>query len=448
MKKRLIGTVLLLVSLMFAPQLSYLSAKAQKTQAGKPAGASVSGAVSDRADVPIPEAKVTLTNSKTGAVRTAATDDDGNYRFDGVAPGTYTFKIEAQSFGTHTKTNVVVASQSLTFNVKLSSTMSITEDAAAIADTSREFYSVAFSPDGRYILTGDDGNDAILWDVNTGKEIRRFGQSHTVRSVAFSQDGSNVLIGGGGFLDPGYARLLETATGKEVQRYERHVAPVNSALFSPDKRYVLTGSGLFIGLKQDNAARLWDVTTGRLLRKFEGHKKMVTSVAFSPDGSYVATASYDGTVRLWDAAKGGEVRTFGDAAAAPEWVNSVAFSPDGRYLLAGGSDNLAHLWETATGKEVRKFEGHTGSILSVAFSPDGRYVLTGGGDSDDEKKDYSVRLWDASTGKEIRRFEGHTKPVRAVAFSPDGRYIFTGSEDKTARLWNVATGKEIRKFKS
>ncbi len=129
-------------------------------------------------------------------------------------------------------------------------------------------YSVAFSPDGRHVLTGSEDNIARLWDVETGKEVRRF---------------------------------------------EGHGGGIISVAFSPDGRYVLTGSW-------DGTARLWDRDTGKEVRKFEGHATTIWSVAFSPDGRYVLTGSRDKTARLWDRDTGKEVKTFkGHAAEIISW---------------------------------------------------------------------------------------------------------------------------------
>ena len=88
---------------------------------------------------------------------------------------------------------------------------------------------------------------------------------------------------------------------------------------------------------------LWDATTGSQVRTFSGHTANVMSVVFSPDGKYVLTGSADKTARLWDAATGRQVRTF---VGHTGWIVSVAFSPDGKYVLTGSADGTARLWDT------------------------------------------------------------------------------------------------------
>ena len=286
--------------------------------------------------------------------------------------------------------------------------------------------SVTLSRDGRWALTGGYDKTARLWEVATGKEIRRLeGHSDGVTSVAFSPDGRWALTGS---LDK-IARLWDVATGQEIRRLEGHSSQVTSVAFSPDGRWALTGSW-------DKTARLWDLSTGQEIQRLEGHSDHVTSVAFSADGRWALTGSWDKTARLWEVATGQEIRRMEGHSG---WVTSVAFSDDGRWALTGSLDNTARLWDVATGQEVRRLEGHSSQVGSVAFSPDGRWALTGSWDK-------TARLWEVATGKEIRRLEGHSSWVESVAFSPDGLLALTGSDDNTARVWEVATGQEIQRL--
>jgi WD40 repeat protein/Tfp pilus assembly protein PilF len=293
--------------------------------------------------------------------------------------------------------------------------------------------SVAFSPDGKQVLSGSMDSTVKLWDIATGLEIRTFaGHTYPVNSVAFSPDGKYILSGSDD--TDTTVKLWNPDTGLEIEIFSGHTNGVNSIVFSPDGKQILSGSA-------DNTMKLWDVTTGREVRTFTGHTNEVNSVAFNHDGSQIISgsgnllSSDDNTVRLWDVVTGREIRTF---KGHTNTVNSVTFSPDGRHILSGSSDSTVKLWDVATGSEIRTFTGHSERVSSVSFSRDGRQILSGG---------ETIKLWDAVTGREIRSFN---ESVSSVSFSPDGRQILSGSSiflyGGDIKIWDITTGRETRTF--
>lgn len=150
--------------------------------------------------------------------------------------------------------------------------------------------SVAFSPDGRHVLTGSDDDTARLWDTTTGAEVRKFIEHKSIQSVAYSPDGKYVLSGSSErFRQAGSARLWDVNTGKEIRHFGSSAC--NCVAFSPDGKFVLTGGS--------DGACLWDTNTGKEVRKLVEEFDCIYDVSFSPDGKYVLTAGFDKTARLW-----------------------------------------------------------------------------------------------------------------------------------------------------
>jgi WD40 repeat protein len=278
-----------------------------------------------------------------------------------------------------------------------------------------DVYGVAFSPDGRTLAAGDGFGYVGLWDVATGKRTATLAEGSTVKSVAFSPDG-RTLAAGDGF---GFIGLWDVATGKRTATLTQHY-PAASVAFSPDGRTLAAGDDVgYVGL--------WDVATGQRTGTLaEGGA--VYGVAFSPDGRTLAAGDGAGYVGLWDPVTGQRTATLVQGSPSA----SIAFSPDGRTLAAGDYGGHVGLWDVATRQRTSTLaEG--GAVYDVAFSPDGRTLAAGDLSGD-------IGLWDIATAQRPPRVaEGN--PVRSVAFSPDGRTLAAGDDVGYVSLWDVATGR-------
>ncbi len=288
--------------------------------------------------------------------------------------------------------------------------------------------SVAYSPDGRRIVSGaggslgagpyQDGADrgVRIWNAETGRALFGFkGHRSAVQSVAYSPDGRRLLTASRrGCITLWDARFLSI-----VRHFQLSGPAVTGATFGPDSRLLLVGG-------DDKTLSLWGVRDGKLLRRFEGHAGAVSSVAISPDGRFALSGSFDRTARLWDMATGKLVRRLDGHS---QLVLSVAFAGN-MQAISAGADRTIILWDLETGKELCRFAGHTNRVNSVAFSSEGRFVLSGSADN-------TVRVWDVTNGRELRCFAGHTDHVLCVACSPAGMHAVSGGRDATLRLWQL-----------
>src|SRR5262249_39839329 len=198
-----------------------------------------------------------------------------------------------------------------------------------------------------------------------------------------------------------------------------------------DGRFIATASW-------DETVRVWDASTGHEIFTLLGKAGPVFGVVFSPDGGSLASAHHDGTVKFWRTDTGEPILPGIPVQSHP--VLGVAFSPDGQLLAcAGGRSATVSVWKVATRERVHPLHPNKGGIVwAVAFSPDGRVL--GAVDRD------GVDLWDVATG-ELRGTLPHSMRVVRLAFSPDGRHLATVSQDQTVRLWDMPTNQravEIR----
>ena len=280
---------------------------------------------------------------------------------------------------------------------------------------------VAFSPNGKYLVTGGLNGEICLWRVEDGQQLMIF-QGHTdwVWSVAFSPDGQTLASGS----DDGTIRLWRFSTGQCVSTLQGHAQRLRTVAFSPNSQVLASGG-------KDGTVKLWEVSSRQCLHSLAGHTDWVNSVAFSSSGQLLASGGDDKTVRLWDSTTGQCIETWQEHTSR---IRSVAFSPNGQTLASGSEDQTVKLWDVNKKQCTYTLKGHTNWVNSVAFSADGQLVASG----DD---DQIVRLWKVGEEQCLKVLEGHHDRVSSVTFSRDGQILASGGYDQTVKFWEFSSGR-------
>jgi eukaryotic-like serine/threonine-protein kinase len=285
-------------------------------------------------------------------------------------------------------------------------------------------WSVGWSPDGAYIVSGSADGTAHVWDCNNGNRVTAY-RSHITpaqdndwaKKVAWAPDSKRIAIG---FTDS-TTQGADINTEREIFSYSNPASkyPIESVGWSPNGRYVAAGDF-------GNTVVIYDVTSGQAITTYTDHSDSVLALAWSPDGKQIVSGSSDGTARVWDAMSGKTLLIYKKHGND---VESVAWSPDGSRVVSGGLDGTAQIWQVNGSYTLLTYTKHTGGIVnSVSWSPDGVYIASGG-------NDVNTHVWEAKSGNLLKEF--YTFPIFGLAWSPDSKRIVTGGYNKVSQVWKV-----------
>jgi WD40 repeat protein len=304
---------------------------------------------------------------------------------------------------------------------------------------------IEFSPNGETFITAGADGKTCMWKIADGKNVFCAQSPQSVNDVAFSPDGTFIVTGD----QSGLVQILDAKNGNVQSEYER-VKPDSASgtiqivdlkkVSSPSKYTPLetpvravsirpaVGQQLAIAY-DDGKIPVLDPKTGKISSPLEiGGRPCVLS--FSPNGIWLSAGSDSGVVTVWNLSDRKIISGFKHR----DGVLALAFSPNSQIMVTGGKDNTALVADTRTGTELFRLPNQNW-VRDIAFSPDGSWLATG---SDDHR----IRVWDISTGKE-RLGMSQDSIVTDVTVSSNGQWIASTGSDKTARVWNASTGAEI-----
>jgi WD40 repeat protein len=279
---------------------------------------------------------------------------------------------------------------------------------------------------------------------------------HPVRAVAVSPDKTAVAAGRGNqihiydagsgahirtLLSPG----LKTKAGKDVKA--AHISLVESMAWSPDGKYLVSGSFREI--------TIWDVHTGEQRHKITGFAHIVVAMAFSLDGKLLGVAggqpTVDGEVKIFEV---GTWKLYADIKNChSDTVYGLAFSPDMKLpvpdakdkfvdvkmIATCSADKFVKVWTIPDGTFVKSFEGHTHHVLDVGWMADGKLLASAGADN-------TVKVWDFDKGEQARTINAHAKQVTRLLFIGKKAEFLTAGGDNLVKAFNASNGGNIRNF--
>ena len=275
--------------------------------------------------------------------------------------------------------------------------------------------SVEFTSDSRQVVSGSYDTTIAVWDVENGALVRMLnGHKDVVTSLTVSSRG----------------HLLSSSDDCSIKIWNidfRTDAVANSIINSveePTATSVIGDLTLFAAGFVNGAIKIYGVV-GHANRHWNAHEDAVSKLLVSPDQRILASASFDGSICLWDLATGDRLA---ELKLHENVVTDIAFSSCGSKLASGSDDKRIVIWDLENHSPDVVLNGHLRGVSSVAFTEDDRTLISGGSDK-------LLKFWDVATGIEKNSRYAHEHPVTAVAVHRN--HVLTGSADGRIKAWDI-----------
>jgi WD40 repeat protein len=293
---------------------------------------------------------------------------------------------------------------------------------ATLKGHSEAIYSIAFTPDGKHVVTGSGDRSIKVWDSATGKENKSFGgpsgHQNLVLSVSLSPDGGSIASGS----SDNTAKVWDFPSSTPLRALAKSEG-MSVLAISPDGAKLAGGD-------KDGHVRIWNSVDGKELFALKGHSGGVTGLAFNSNGQLLVSCGKDKTLRFWNPVNGQSLGVVGAHAAE---VRGLAVSPNNNALYSAGAEGSLKFWTLPPVASKPLGAAHGDAVTALALSNDGNSLVSASADK-------SVRLANAANGQLVRDFKGASAAVESVALSPNGALIAAGTADKHLLVWQVKDG--------
>jgi WD40 repeat protein len=284
------------------------------------------------------------------------------------------------------------------------------------ASTPSTVFAYSFSPDGTR-LAGLNNDQLIVWDLITGQLVFNTARDQALY-VYYSADKGEVYT----VDDIGEITIYDADTGAVKDTLDTQIQYNGIATYYADEGWLALGGS-------DAKVQVWDPSERQSLGTFVAGAGPLRTLTFSADGERLATATFNGSVQVWDWRKQESQTRINEASSR------LAFSPDGVQLAVGG-DQKIDLWDVNANKQIHRLATGPGAITDVLeYSPDNQFLMNGGGIPE-------LTVWDAVTGQLVNRLPGVGGDSTSASFSPDGTLLATSVLGGAVNLWDMTKIRE------